>query len=309
MADVPVTVALLVLAQNYRGRLTKQINRRCVTLRTLPIVVGAGLNVAFGVYRAPFHITEHARRVAASTLTPDGVQNIVSNKMEASSSKLADTINTALFTGAGTGTTIAGFDVAIGSLVNTYGGIDRTVGANAYWLPYVIDPGSLTALTLAQIRTDLGKIRDAGGECPDVAYVSTDVYNVVAGLFDDNRFYTQNIQTARGEIILDASQKGIVVDGCTFLPERSAPANTIYYVNTNYAQIEALPPDPRALAEVVSLGGVEMNADDGYGPTPLSMVCEKLGRTGASDKYEMLSTLQLKVLRPNTCGVRKNVAT
>lgn len=342
MADVPVTVALLVLAQNYRGSLVKQINRRCVALRTLKIVPGAGQNVAIGVqkggalaenyaegadatnfgsdgevpvtlnwglYRAPFHITEHARRVAATTLTPDGVQNLVANKMQSASSALADVINTSIFTGAGTGTLMTGFDGAIGNLTNTYGGIDRTVGANSFWQPYLVNPGSLTALTLALIRTDLGKIRDAGGECPDVAYVSTDVYNIVAGLFDDNRYYTQNIQTARGDIVLDASQRGIIVEGCTFLPDRSAPANTIYYVNSNYVEIQALPPDPRALEELAAMGGMELLADDGYGAIPLGMVCEKLGRTGASDKYEMLSTVQLIVSRPNSCGVRRNVAT
>jgi len=340
MADVPVTVALLVLSQNYRGRLIPQVNRRCMALRTLRIVPGAGQNVAFGaqkggaiaenysegadatnfgsdgevpvlihwgLYRAPFSVTEHARRVASTTATPEGVENLVANKMMASNQELADKINKELYTGLGTGTLMAGFDVAIGDDNNSYGGIDRSDAANAFWRPKVIDPGSLTSPTFALVRRDLGQIKDQGGESPDLAYVSTSVYNTLAGLFDDNRSFTQDITTGRGPIKLESSAKAIDIDGCMFVPDKDCPANAIYYVNTNYVEIEYLPPDPRVLAELASMG-VQMLADDGYGPIPLGIVTEKLGRTGARDKYESLATLQLKVMRPNTCGVRLNVA-
>ena len=49
MADIPQTVALLVLAQNYRGDVVRQINRRSALLKLLPLVKGEGKNCAWSV--------------------------------------------------------------------------------------------------------------------------------------------------------------------------------------------------------------------------------------------------------------------
>lgn len=343
MADTPQTLGLLVLGQRYRGDIVRQINRRSTLLKALRIVPGAGKNVAWAVEtdgqvaenhtegadaanfgsdaqdeailswaqeRSNFRVTDLARRAAASSDSPEGLTNLIGRNMQNAAAALASRLNSELYVGPGTGTRIAGLDVAIGDDTNTYATIDRST--EAYWRPTVIDPGSLTTLTLAQIRGDLGDIYDDSGERPDIAVCNTDVFLTVVNLFEATRRRVQDIQTARGVVKLDAGYGAVEVDGCMFLQDKDASANTIYYINTNYAEIEYLPPDPvkmRALNGMMAEMGMEMPVDDGYGQVPLGMVVEKLAKTGDSDKYMASVKLQLAVRRPNSCGVRQNVAT
>ena len=340
MADTTQTVALQVLAQNYRGRLIPQVNRRSTLLKTLPIVPGEGKNCAWaarssgqvaenysegadasnfgsdaqseailqwGHYRANFHVSGTARRAAATSRSPDGVAQLLATNMFSANEALVSTLNAAMFSGAGTGTLIGGLDVAIGDTTNTYATIDRS--SNAFWRPTVSNPGVATALTFDQIRSDLGAIYDASGEQPDIAICPTAVFNKVGGLFDSTRRYTvDTITTARGVVRLDAGYQALEVDGCMFLRDKDATAGQIYYLNTNYIEIQYLPPEPEFMAELESLG-VILDANDGFGPVPLGILAHPLGKQGDSDRFECVTQLQLVVKRPNACGVRKNVAT
>lgn len=339
MADTPQTLALLVLAQEYRGDLVAQVNRRSALLRLLPIVQGGGKNIAWagrgsgqnaenysegadasdftsdsqdpailqwGHYRGNFHVTGTARRTAATSGTPNAVRNLIGLNMLASHEALVSLINTELYTGPGTGTRIAGLDVAIGDDSNTYATIDRS--AKSFWRPTVVDPGAPTALTIAQIRSDIGAIYDKCGENPDIAVCSTAVFNTVAGLYDNTRRYVQDVVTARGAVRLDAGYQAIEVDGCFFVKDKDATANKIYYLNSRHVVIEYLPLDAGLMSALAEMG-VMMEANDGYGNFPLGIWCEKLAKNGDSDRYQCLTQLQLKVARPNACGVRLNVQT
>lgn len=334
MADTPQTLALITLAQQYRGDLVRQINRRTTLLKLLRIIPGEGKNCAWvpeadghlgenytdgqaaanfgsdaqagatlswGLYRSNFHVTKLAQDTAATSGSPLGNLMLWGRNMMNASAKLADTIETALFNGAGTGTTIAGLDVAIGDATNTYAGIARS--GNTYWQPYTVDPGSATVATFKLIRTDIGAIFDQCGETPDLAICPTAVFNAIAGQFDPNRRWTV-VNTARGKVNLDAGYEGIEVDGCMFVKAKGATAAQIYYINSNYVHVEALPsadvPDEVSRAVV---------PDDGFGAVPLGMVCEPLAKLGPASRAQVLAQCQLVVTRPNACGVRKNVST
>lgn len=335
MTDVPQTTQLITLAQEFRGDIVAQINRRVTALKMLPIVRGAGKNVAFvaqgsghvaenysegadaanygsdvqvpatlnwGLYRAPIHVTQLAMDTAATSSSPQGNIELWVKNIKDSASALADLIEDELFDGLGTGSLIAGLDVAIGSTSNTYAAINRATSGNEFFHPMVVDPGVATAPTLALIRRDLGVIFDASGETPDLAFCSTAVFNRVAGLFDANRRWT-NVNTARGSIKLDAGYEGIEVDGCMFVKASKATANQIYYVNSRHVEIQVLPSStvPQELRR-------DINPDDGYGDIPLDMTFEMLAKTGPASKGETLATCQLVVNRPNACGIRFNVA-
>lgn len=339
MADVSQTVALQVLSQNYRGKLVNQINRKSALLKALPIVPGFGKNCAWAAkssgqiaenytegadasnfgsdaqteailqwshYRANFHVTGTARRAAATSYTPEGVANLIGTNIVSANETLVSTINVALFNGPGTGTTIAGLDMAIADNSNIYATIDRA--AATYWQPYVVNPGVATALTFAQIRTDLGAIYDQCGEQPDLAVCSTAVFNTLGALYDSTRRYITEINTARGVVRLDAGYQALEVDGCMFLRDKDATANRIYYINTSRVHIEYLPLEPEIIASLEEMG-VQMEANDGYGPIALGIHCDKLAKNGDSDRFECLTNLQLVVERPNACGARLNVAT
>jgi hypothetical protein len=334
MADTPQILNLITLAQEYRGDIVKQINRRVILAKLLPIIRGSGKNVAWapqisghiaenysegadaanfgsdsqlsatlswGLYRAPIHVSKLAQDAARTSSTPAGNLGLWVKNMIDSASALAAKVEADAFSGAGTGTLLAGLDVAIADDTNTYASLAR--GTYADWKPKVIDPGSLLSPTLALIRSDLGGIYDACGETPDLAVCPTAVFNKVAGLFDANRRWSI-VNTARGKINLDAGYEGIEVDGCMFVKSKDATANRIYYLNSNYVHFETLP-DARVPNEILD----SVTADDGFGSVPLDMVFEPLSKTGPSSKGESLVTVQLVVKRPNACGVRKNVAT
>lgn len=338
MADTPQTLALIVMAQEYRGDLVRQINRRATALRVLPIKRGSGpacsialeadgLNAEnysegadvtsygsdaqgsgthpWAMYRSTFRLTGLAGAVAASGSTPMGNRRLWARNMVNSSAKLASIINVGLHTGAGTGTLIQGFGNAIGDATNTYYTIDRSDAGNAYFRPYVADPGVPTAPTLKQIKDDLGLIYDASGEVPEIALVPTAVFNKIEALFEPNIRYVKEIVTARGPMVLESGYEGINIGGCNFLRDKDAAAGTIEYINSNYVEIEYLPPDIPGLEALMA----SVPADDGYGALPLGFVYEMLAKTGDSTKAMVKSYLQLKVSRPNACGMRKNVAT
>lgn len=338
MADTVTTLNLVTLAQAYRGDIVRQINRRTVLLKVLPIIAGAGLNVAFGpegdgqiaenyadgadaanfggdiqasavlpwgLYRANIHVSNLAMDAAGSSSTPLGNQMLWGRNVVNGSAKLATTLNAALYSGAGTGTTIAGLNAAIGSATNTYAGIDRSQAGNAYFRPIVVDPGSLTAPTLAQVRDDMRLIYEASGENPDIAVCAPSVFNKIGSLFDATRRQIDNIQTARGMVRLDFGWQALEVDGMVFLKDKDATANQIYYLNSNHVKLQYLPPaDQQAMLQTQT---VMVEADDGFGAVPLGFKYEKLAKLGASERAEITSTLQLVVDRPNSCGIRKNV--
>lgn len=339
MADTPTSLGLITLAQQFRGSTVRQINRRTMALKIFRIVAGEGKNVAWstegdgqlaenytegadavnfggdaqapvylnwGLYRANIHVTKLAMDAAKTSMTPVGNRMLWGREVANASAKLATMINQQLYVGPGTGTTIAGLDAAIGSLTNTYGGIDRTVGGNAYWRPTVVDPGVATALTFPLVRDDLRKIFEASGENPEIALCSPSAFNAFGNLFDVNRRYVQEVHTARGKITLDAGFEGLEMDGCIFVKDKDAALTatpSIYYINTDAFEIQYLPS-----ANMSALPQMEVHADDGFGEVPLGFDYEMLAKTGPSEKAEVLSTIQLVCKRPNSCGVRRNIA-
>lgn len=339
MADNPQTLALITLAQQFRGDVIRQINRQTGLLKLLPFVKGEGKNCAWvteadgmiaenyadgadaanfgsdaqasatlswGLYRANFRVTGLALAGSATSMTPAGNVALWARNMVNAAGKLASTINAGLFTGAGTGTLLTGLDVAVAQTTNTYAGINRSTGGNEYFRPTVVDPGSLQAPTFASIRDEIRQIYEACGENPDIAVVSPAVFNKVGSLFDPTRRQIQDvITTSRGKISLDAGFGALEVDGCMFVKDKDCQANRIYYLNTNHVRVEYLP----SANPSQDMGVRAMQTDDGFGLTPLGMTVEPLAKLGDSSRAECKTYLQLVVDRPNTCGARLNVAT
>lgn len=336
---------LLVLAQNYAGDIVRQINRRSVLLSILPIIPGEGKNVAWvaegdgamaefynetadvTVYgsdaqtpailpwanvRSNFAVSGLAMATSSTSRTPLGLLDLWASNMLNAAAKLSTTINVALYTGAGTLPLIAGLNVAIGSVTNTYATVDRTT--NAFWRPYVVNPGVATALTFDQIRTDLSAIYTQCGQRPDVAMVSTGVLKTLAALFDPLKQYgfsvsglrfEKDLRTQRGNFVMEAGIGQIMVDGCLFIEDKDCPNNAIYYLNSEHVLVEYLPFNQPVLGAADETA--DMYANDGLVQIPLGLRMEMLAKTGDVEKATMKSYMQLKVDRPNSCGVRLNV--
>lgn len=341
MSDTAQTLSLIILAQNYRDDVVRQINRKAATLRVLPIINGEGKNVAWvpeadgavaetfsegadvsnfgsdaqasailgwGEYRSAFHVSGLAMAAASSSRTPLGNISLWGRNLVNSTAKVASMVNADIHTGAGTTGIIAGFGAAFGSTSNTYAGIDRSQAGNAYFRPTVSDPGSLTIPTFAAIRKHQAAIYDACGEFPDLAFCPSAVFDTIGSLFDGNRQYLVNtIETARGKIVLEAGYEAISFNGTNFIRDKDAAANKIVFVNSNYCHIEVLPAMIPGLDDGVLRQMVQ--AQDGFGPIPLSMKYEMLSKLGDSDRAMVKSYLQLVVQRPNSGGMMLNVGT
>lgn len=337
MADTPQTLAAITnaLAQNYRDKVTRQINRRAVMLRLIKIEPGRGKNVAFdveedgavaenfadgadvadfgsdavspavlpwGLLRANFRVTDLALAAARSSMSPAGLVNLFARNLDNAASKLASTINAQLYAGTGASNQLAGLAAVAVRDDNTYAGINRVPGGGAYWRANVTDL-SAAALNFARIRTMIGDtIYTASGEQPTLAFCPPAVFNYIGGLFQEQRRYTDTtrvVQTPRGPVTLDASVGTLEIDGCIFIKDKDAPAGEILFINPEYVTLEYLPQetDPM-LSDAVR----EQAAQDGFGPIPLGFRVTKLARTGASAKFSLQVFAQLRVDKPNACG-------
>lgn len=333
MSDTVTTLSLITLAQQYRGDVVRQINRRTVFLKLVKIVPGEGKNVAFvpeadgqvaetysdgadaanfgsdaqasatlswGLYRANFHLSQLAMDAAANTQTPQGNRALWARNMVNAGAKLATTINLDCYSGT---SAVIGLDSIYGSTSNTYATIAR--GGNTYWQPSVFNAaGPAAKPTFAQIRSDLATIYIACGEQPDLAMVAPAVFNAVGNLFDATRRQIDEVMTARGPIRLDFGFQALEVDGCMFVRDKDATAGNIAYVNTNHLEMQYLPG-----ALMSGLPQSEEMADDGFGEVPLGMTYEMLAKLGASERAQVRATVQLVSDRPNSGGERQNVDT
>lgn len=342
MADNLTTLSLLVLAQNFRGDIVDQINRSVQLLKFIPIVPGEGKNVAwaasadgtlvenytegadaanFGgesqdsatlswaLYRANPKATKLSQDAAASSRTPLGNRSVWVKEVKHHAAALAKKINQECFAGPGTGTRIAGLDVAVATDNNTYATIDRTDVAKAYWKPTVVDPGVDTVPTLAQLRDDSRKVYEASGERPDLALTCPSVFNAIGGLFDATRRQVEVSSTARGAVKLEAGFHALELDGMPIVMDmdatKTASSGTIYYLNSNHVELQYLP--DAAQMDALKAMNMTVRANDGFGEVPLGFTYEMLAKTGPADKAEILSTCQLSVTRPNACGARHHV--
>lgn len=344
MADNLQLLTSIVLAQSYRGDVVRQVNRKAITLSLLPCVPGAGKNVAFvpegsgvvaemylegadaenfgsdaqgqallpwAMARSNFHLSGLAEATAATSSTPEGDIALWARNVTNGAAAVASLINGEIFTGSGAAPHMVGLDKAIGLTNNTYAGIDRTDGANAFWLPNKFAPVAPTSLSFDLIRGDQAAIYIASGARPDIAPIHPNVMRKLQSLFDGQKQFVMNtkdtIMTARGQVKLDGGGGAVYFEGTYFVEDKDATDGKIYYLSSDHVRIEYLPVDLSAVP------GLEDEAwdvpmDDGYGMVPLGLRAEMLAKAGDSNKASLKSYLQLVVEKPNACGVRSNIA-
>jgi hypothetical protein len=334
MADVLQTLDLVTLAQEFRGDVVRQINRKTATLRMLRIVPGEGKNIAWapefdgalaenysegadatnfgsddqasatltwGLYRSAFHVSNLAMDGASTTQTPEGNRQLWARNLVNASAKLASMINADIYAGTGAGNKMVGLATAVDSS-GTYATIDRAV--DTQWASF--ETAVAEAVTMSGIRDDLRQIYEKCGEVPDLAGCSPSVFNKVGALFDNTRRQIDSVRGGGGPVKLEFGFQAIECDGTVFFRDKDCTASAIYYLNSDYVEIQYLP--SASQAKLIELTGETVVPDDGFGAIPLGMKYEMLAKTGPSEKAEVLWTGGLVVSRPNTCGKRINIA-
>lgn len=260
--------------------------------------------LAWGLYRANGKITNLARDTAGTSVGPQELVRLAGRELSNKSRALALKLGTDFYSGSGSNALI-GLDSAIDD-DNTYASIDRTSGTNAKFRAKVIDPGSATAITKAQIRQDIAQIYDLGGEYPTLALCHTDVYLKIAALFDTNVQHTVSTDS-EGRIVMKGGVDVIMFGGCMFMADRLATNNRIYYLTPESFILEVLPK-----VAATELGDSDMgssNLEMTGGQLPMAMYLESLARTGAAQKFSAYVTTQMLCINPIQNGVRLNVST
>jgi hypothetical protein len=258
----------------------------------------------WGLYRANGKVSNLARDAAGSSPAPGDLVRLVGRELNAKSRALALKLGTDLYSGTGTNV-LNGFDTALRD-DNTYATYDRTSGTYAKFRGNLIDPGSSTAITKALIRADLSQIYDNSGYMPSIGLCSTAVWNKIAALFDSSIQHLVQTDAVTGGLVMRGGVQTIEFDGCTFVKDRLATANRIYYLSPEGIAIKVLPK-----VAVPELGDTAVTAplDTNAGPLPLEMFLEALARTGAAQKFSAYVTVQMLVASPLSCGMRLNVST
>lgn len=278
--------------------------------------VPAVLNWAY--YEQSSQVTGPAQAAARTSRSPAGNMNQLGRQLANSLSVLMSKVNAHCFSGNGAASPkqVTGLDSAIGDTTNTYASIVR--GSAAYWQPYVVNPGSATNLSLGMLREDIKEIQLKCGEPPPFALCHPSVFNEVGNLFDANRRHVQTVtevETLRGKIVLNGGYAGLEIDGTVFIKDKDASleagngAGRIYYMNPSYVQLVVLPqPEFKEAFPALDFEPETMlTANDGFGEVPLLAAVKKLASTGDFQKYMAKVYCELRVTKPNACGVRKNV--
>ena len=337
MAEVKVTSELIVIAAVYADQIIAQANRETPLLtsgriRVLPgsgkglqfVVSGDGaaaesiaetdditnfasdpqqdVTIPWGTLVSAFSVTDKAR-LAAVGANPMSNAALSAQKVMEAASAVLKLANQQFYTGTGANQ-IVGLADAIGDDANTYAGIDRTVLANAYWRPYVVDPGVPTPLSIAQVRTDLAAIKVKSGMRPDLALGSPATYQKVKSMLDASTQYTHVVNQPQVGVPVISTNVSVDIDGCMFMEDSWAPDGTIFYLNTSYIWMEHLVPDeayteglPADLLQIVQSRAL-----------PMGMHIKCLAGAGLYNRHVVASYPQLAVRRPNACGTRYNVA-
>ncbi len=336
MSDDFTTLSLVTLAQEYRGDVIRQINRRTALLKMIRVTEGAGKNISWApegdgtiaetyaegvaptdfaqdiqtsaylswaLYRANIHVSQLAMDAAVTSGTPEGNRQLWARSIVNGAAKLATTLNAECFAGPGTTTRMAGLALAVSDA--DYATVDRTSSNYEFMASTIVDPGTPTGVTMALIRDDIRKIYEASGTTPDLAVCTPAVFNKVGNLFDATRRQVESVRGGSGQVKLEFGFQALEVDGTVFFRDKDCTTKAIYYLNSDHVELQYLPSASQSM--LIEAAGGMIAADDGFGPVPLGMKYEMLAKTGPSEKAEILWTGNLVVDRPNSCGVRKNV--
>lgn len=163
---------------------------------------------------------------------PTGVVDLIKAKEEVAMASLLQKLSRALFDVApqNTANDIDSLVDAVVTTNNTYGGIDRSVGANAFWISgNNLGPTTLGAnLSLSAIQTEYGKVT-FGNEEPDTALTTQAGYNAFWNLLVGNIRYTYDEETTRAGF-----KRHLVFNNMVVMHDQYVPAGQFYLLNTKY---------------------------------------------------------------------------
>jgi hypothetical protein len=286
------------------------------------------LSLSRAQYLDPFSLSDTEIAVAArSPLSPTKLIDMVAERVFESTTRITDKINQDMFSGTGTdlvtgAQNIVGLDSAL-ITTGTYAG--QNVGSITSLQSNVsgsADSGTGTALTLAQMQSDLTNIKLRSDEKPDFIVMHPWVGSAVQALFETNRRIV-NIDapltnySSGPSRAFNGADSGMSFMGVPILYDKDAfvfgtPGDGyghIYYLSKRHLAADVMPhrnPMDGSNWEnesFLSSGGAE---DEMVGGPVVSIV--SLARLGLAASFAVNVEVQLKVKRPLALGRRLDVA-
>jgi hypothetical protein len=271
--------------------------------------VPATLN--WGIYRSAFGISGLSVSAAMTAAnSPAIMMQKLRGYLEDAASDLANVISTAIYSGAGTGTTIAGLQGAGAVLATgTYANIARATYSE--WAGNTAAIGG--ALTLAAMDTQERAIFTKCGMKPTMIVTTPDIADAYAGLFSTIvRNAPLGASGSTPEMVLGSWDvngfTGLHHKGIPVYRSAKCPSGQLYMLNENYMSLESLPFIQLGDDAALNTTSVYATRQSNAAPSGLNAKVEALGKTGDSAKFQVISYVQLKVRKPNSCAVLTGIA-
>jgi hypothetical protein len=350
MADQVLSNIASALSVQFQPKMDRQFNRLSVLASVLQTKPGAGQNLtwdvrfsrstqpanftegsdvsagefqtdptvpaslSWGQYRTGFSISGLALTAARSSAnSPEALMQLFEGNLEDAASALISKINGDLFTGAGTGTLIAGL-YGSGALATTgtYANVAR--GTYAEWASNVLANGAVPrALTKALLDQLEEQIFNDCSMPPDLIVGSPGVIRKYESLFDSViRTAPAGAPANSGELSviqklqMNSGYTGLTYKGIPVLRDRNATAGKLAMLNSQMVEIATLAQDPVTSASSKTDRSAG-NGGEPPAPSGIQVRVEPLAKTGDANKFQLVTYVQLKVRRPNACGVVEDI--
>ena len=334
------------LSQRFTARLARQFNRMAVLGGALPSQAGFGKNIAWDTefsgatagsyaegtdvqagelnvdtlvpatlswphYRSAFQVSETEFDAAATSQgSADAILRLFEERVMSNSMKLASVINQDLWAGTGTdgsgNPNFVGFTGGALDASGLYANVDR--GTYAEWKGNVLANGGISrSLTVDLIEQGDQNIFNNSGLRPTLLVCSSGVFRKYKGLFE-------SVRRVEGEGPIqhyDTSTSMLFWNGIPVLRDKDAPSGTMLMLNTNMIKKVYLPNSDMSKQDVFKVVEREGQGGNGDGENnnltvPFKIV--PLAKQGDSLKFMIKVVMGLKVERPNSCALIKDIA-
>lgn len=330
-----------VLASRFASQISRQMNRSIPLASVLPVyphesgqtiqwaiehgadvggVVADGADIStynkdtkaaatlnFGIYSDAIQLNGFAMAAAQMAGNPSALVNLLAHEVGNSAHRLGKIIGTDIYSGATSGgivglnpsTTVG----AVGS-TGTYAGVIR--GSVTQWAGnYSSNGGVARPLSFDLMRTMMRTIYVASGEKPNLIVCDPVSFQNLGKLYDSGRQFNQNIQAGVGKIILDAGYNALSFDGVAVLEDVNCQAGKMYFLNLDHVSLVAGADSSTMVGLGMGSVAVQGHAESQLGAnvTKLSARLNPLARAGDHIRMQLITYVQLKCDRPNSCGV------
>lgn len=344
MGDANLSAVTNALEQFIRqGAVKRQRNRSAVLLALLEKRQGSGKNCAWdvtvgsgtgttytdgqdvssfsddtelmakldwGIYGDAFGITALAESASASSRTEHA--RLFMKKLTDAMGRVADKVNTDLYTGNGTAPQVHGLTASSGPLdsTGTYAGLARATYPD--WAGNVdSNSGVLRPLTFDLLQKQFQTIWDASGRVPTLVISGSALWRKYGAMHQPEKRYVKEIEV-RGELIrLDGGWQALEINGVPWVKDRHVPANTVLFLCMDELWLEYLPPNDRVRAKdlaMIPIAGTPQEQQMMAGREPLMARVRALAEAGDYSRFQLVSWISLGTDRPNSHAWLKDVA-